>query len=176
MSLALCVARRVRMSLRYACGSRPLSCAERIRLTIAALPGPARREPATIQLARPIAHGRIRFSTQCCCRWARVPLSIWRVSASPRLTLQFRAFPIPEPSDNSLCCAALGAAMSATTYLITLTFFLSTPGVAEATAGGFPAISAMPGQFLLKDLVLLAASISLLLASVQGSQPDAQKL
>jgi uncharacterized membrane protein YkgB len=71
--------------------------------------------------------------------------------------------------------SALGAAMSAVTYLITLTFFLSTPGVAEATAGGFPAISALPGQFLLKDLVLLAASLSLLLASVQSSRPDAQK-
>lgn len=64
--------------------------------------------------------------------------------------------------------SALGAAMSAATYLITLTFFLSTPGVAEATAGGFPAISAVPGQFLLKDLVLLGASVSLLLASVGG--------
>ncbi len=64
--------------------------------------------------------------------------------------------------------SALGAMMSAATYLITLTFFASTPGVAEATAGGFPAISAAPGQFLLKDLVLLAASICLLLASVQG--------
>ncbi|MFJ1259170.1 YkgB family protein [Cupriavidus sp. CuC1] len=64
--------------------------------------------------------------------------------------------------------SALGAAMSAATYLITLTFFVSTPGVAEATAGGFPAISATPGQFLLKDLVLLAASISLLLASLRG--------
>src|SRR3546814_13247988 len=51
--------------------------------------------------------------------------------------------------------SVLGAAMSAATYLITLTFFFTTPGVAEATAGGFPAISAMPGQFLLKDLVLL---------------------
>ncbi|SAL77953.1 Inner membrane protein YkgB [Caballeronia arvi] len=71
--------------------------------------------------------------------------------------------------------SALGAAMSAATYLITLTFFFSTPGVAEATAGGFPAISAIPGQFLLKDLVLLAASISLLLASVQTSRPDARK-
>lgn len=71
--------------------------------------------------------------------------------------------------------SALGAAMSTATYLITLTFFLSTPGVAEATAGGFPAISAMPGQFLLKDLVLLAASISLFLASVQGSWSDTRK-
>lgn len=65
--------------------------------------------------------------------------------------------------------SALGAAMSSMTYLMTLTFFLSTPGVAEPTAGGFPAISAAPGQFLLKDLVLLAASLCLLRASVQGS-------
>lgn len=71
--------------------------------------------------------------------------------------------------------SALGAAMSAATYLITLTFFFSTPGVAEATAGGFPAISAAPGQFLLKDVVLLAASLALLLASVQSSRANAQK-
>lgn len=64
--------------------------------------------------------------------------------------------------------SALGAVMSTMTYLITLTFFLSTPGVAEPTAGGFPAISAAPGQFLLKDIVLLAASICLLGASIQG--------
>ena len=64
--------------------------------------------------------------------------------------------------------SALGAAMSTATYLITLTFFLSTSGVAEATAGGFPAIAALPGQFLLKDLVLLAASLCLLFASVQA--------
>jgi reactive chlorine resistance protein C len=71
--------------------------------------------------------------------------------------------------------SALGAAMSAATYFITLTFFLSTPGVAEATAGGFPAISAAPGQFLLKDLVLLAASLSLLFASVHGPWLNVQK-
>lgn len=56
----------------------------------------------------------------------------------------------------------LGAAMSCATYALTLTFFISTPGVAEPTAGGFPAISAPIGQFLLKDLVLLAASCVLL--------------
>lgn len=63
--------------------------------------------------------------------------------------------------------SALGALMSAATYLITLTFLFTTPGVAEPTAGGFPAISAVPGQFLLKDAVLLAASLVLLLASVR---------
>lgn len=63
--------------------------------------------------------------------------------------------------------SALGALMSSTTYLMTLTFFITTPGVAEPTAGGFPAISAAPGQFLLKDAVLLAASLVLLSASVR---------
>lgn len=62
--------------------------------------------------------------------------------------------------------SAIGAAMSIVTYLITLTFIFSTPGVAEPTAGGFPALSAAPGQFLLKDLVLLAASVVLLRASL----------
>lgn len=71
--------------------------------------------------------------------------------------------------------SALGAAMSVATYVITLTFLLTTPGVVEATAGGFPAISAMPGQFLLKDLVLLAASLSLFHASIFGSWSNVQK-
>ena len=62
--------------------------------------------------------------------------------------------------------SVIGAAMSCLTYIITLTFFASTPGVAEPSAGGFPAISADIGQFLLKDLVLLAASVTLLLASL----------
>lgn len=57
--------------------------------------------------------------------------------------------------------SVLGAAMSSATFAFTLTFMLTTPGVAEPTAGGFPAISAPIGQFLLKDLVLLAASVVL---------------
>ena len=74
--------------------------------------------------------------------------------------------------------SALGAAMSTVTFLITLTFFVSTPGVVEPTAGGFPAISAPIGQFLLKDLVLLAASLNLLFASLRSKavQPRAVNL
>jgi reactive chlorine resistance protein C len=60
--------------------------------------------------------------------------------------------------------SALGAAMSTMTYVTTLTFFVSTPGVAEPAAGGLPEITGPVGQFLLKDLVLLAASLCLLLA------------
>ena len=64
--------------------------------------------------------------------------------------------------------SALGAAMSSMTFVITLSFFLTTPGVGEPTAGGFPAISAPIGQFLLKDVVLLVASLNLLLASIRA--------
>ena len=67
--------------------------------------------------------------------------------------------------------STLGAAMSCLTFVITLTFLVSTPGVAEPAAGGFPAISAPIGQFLLKDLVLLAASLCLLLASLGVTEP-----
>lgn len=52
----------------------------------------------------------------------------------------------------------LGGILSAGLFLTTLSFMLTTPGVFEPTLG-FPAISVVPGQFLLKDLGLLAASI-----------------
>lgn len=55
----------------------------------------------------------------------------------------------------------LGALAAIATFSITLTFLFSAPGW-EASLGGFPALSVVPGQFLLKDLVLLAASVSLL--------------
>ena len=63
--------------------------------------------------------------------------------------------------------SALGAAMSCATYLITLSFMFSTPGVTAAPLGGFPWLSGDIGQFLIKDLVLLAASVCLLLKSIQ---------
>jgi reactive chlorine resistance protein C len=67
----------------------------------------------------------------------------------------------------SAFASALGAGMSSLTFVITLTFFATTPGVTELSANGFPAISAPVGQFLLKDLVLLAAFLCLLLASLE---------
>ena len=70
--------------------------------------------------------------------------------------------------------SALGAVMSCATYVITLTFFATTPGVSETSTGGFPAISATPGQFLLKDIVLLMASMCLLLASVRPIRSRSQ--
>ncbi len=66
-----------------------------------------------------------------------------------------------------------GGAIGIVTYLTTLSFFLTTPGVFEPSLGGFPAISAGLGQFLLKDVVLLGASFTILgssLADVQSRQ------
>ncbi len=57
--------------------------------------------------------------------------------------------------------ALLGAFGAIATFSITLTFLFTAPGW-EASLGGFPALSVVPGQFLLKDIVLLAASVSLL--------------
>lgn len=54
-----------------------------------------------------------------------------------------------------------GAVAAAFTFLITLTFLFTAPGW-EASLGGFPALSVVPGQFLLKDLVLLAGAIVLI--------------
>jgi uncharacterized membrane protein YkgB len=42
-------------------------------------------------------------------------------------------------------------------FLGTLSLLLTTPGV--TAAGGFPVLSVLPGQFLLKDLVLLGTSL-----------------
>jgi reactive chlorine resistance protein C len=54
--------------------------------------------------------------------------------------------------------SAIGSALAVLMFLTTLSFLFSTPGW-EPSLGGFPAVSAMPGQFLLKDVVLLGAAI-----------------
>ena len=69
-------------------------------------------------------------------------------------------------AESNPIASAAGAAIPSD-FLTTLTLFVTTPGVPKSRAGGFPAISAAIGQFLLKDVALLAASPSLLLASVR---------
>jgi len=54
--------------------------------------------------------------------------------------------------------AALGSGTAAMMFLTTLSFLFSTPGW-EPSLGGFPALSVVPGQFLLKDVVLLGAAV-----------------
>lgn len=55
--------------------------------------------------------------------------------------------------------SAVGSGFAVLLFLGTLSFLLTTPGVAEPTAGGFPVLSVLPGQFLLKDLVLMGAAV-----------------
>ena len=52
----------------------------------------------------------------------------------------------------------VGSGMAILIFLVTLTFLFSTPGW-EPSLGGFPALSASVGQFLLKDVVLLGAAL-----------------
>src|SRR3954471_2717124 len=54
--------------------------------------------------------------------------------------------------------SAVGSGLAAGMFLTTRGLPVTTPGW-EASLGGFPALSAMPGQSLLKDVVLLGASL-----------------
>ena len=53
--------------------------------------------------------------------------------------------------------SAIGSVLAIGLFATTLSMLFTTPGW-EPTLG-FPALSAMPGQFLLKDIVLLGASV-----------------
>jgi uncharacterized membrane protein YkgB len=55
--------------------------------------------------------------------------------------------------------SALGSALAVGMFLTTLSFLVTTPFVWEPGAGGFPALSGIPGQFLIKDLPLLGTSL-----------------
>lgn len=64
--------------------------------------------------------------------------------------------------------AVLGALGAVATFVITSSFFLTTPGV-FIPEHGILAISVVPGQFLLKDIVLLFASLLALGNALQTS-------
>jgi uncharacterized membrane protein YkgB len=53
--------------------------------------------------------------------------------------------------------SGIASLLSVGMFLTTLSFLITTPGW-EPTLG-FPALSALPGQFLLKDIVLLGAAV-----------------
>lgn len=69
--------------------------------------------------------------------------------------------------------SALGSALAVGMFLTTLSFLVTTPGVWEASAGGFPALSVVPGQFLIKDLALLGIALWSLGEAWQASQRKA---
>ncbi len=55
----------------------------------------------------------------------------------------------------------VGSLGAIATFAVTSSLLLTAP-VWETSLGGFPALNVVPGQFLVKDLVLLAASVWLL--------------
>jgi uncharacterized membrane protein YkgB len=66
--------------------------------------------------------------------------------------------------------SAVGSALAVGMFLTTLSFLVTTPGVWASSLGGFPALSAIPGQFLIKDLVLLGIALWTLGEAWQGSE------
>ena len=53
--------------------------------------------------------------------------------------------------------SAIGSVLAIGLFLATISFLFTTPGVGEASAGGFPVLSST-GQFLIKDVALLGLS------------------
>lgn len=68
----------------------------------------------------------------------------------------------------SVRACEVGSGMAVVMFLVTLTFLFSTPGW-EPSLGGFPALSAGVGQFLLKDVVLAGAALWSFTESRQAS-------
>ena len=54
--------------------------------------------------------------------------------------------------------SAIGSIIAVGLFVATLSFLFTTPGVFEASQGGFPMLSTT-GQFLIKDVVLLGAAV-----------------
>jgi reactive chlorine resistance protein C len=101
--------------------------------------------------------------------WVYGPLSVRSFSAvlgvvEVAIALLIAARPF------SARASALGSALAVGMFLTTLSFLVTTPGVWEPSAGGFPALSAIPGQFLIKDLALLGISLWSLGEAWQASQ------
>jgi uncharacterized membrane protein YkgB len=70
--------------------------------------------------------------------------------------------------------SAIGSALAIILFLGTLSFLFTTPGVIATHAGPVPVLSGMPGQFLLKDLVLIGVSMWTLGDALEGRSLRAQ--
>ena len=55
--------------------------------------------------------------------------------------------------------SAAGSALAVLLFLGTISFLFTTPGVVGTHAAGLPVLTALPGQFLLKDLVLIGVAL-----------------
>jgi uncharacterized membrane protein YkgB len=63
----------------------------------------------------------------------------------------------------------LGGVLASLFFLNTLGFMITTPDIGEASAGGFPILSAN-GQFLMKDIALFGLSLFLLADAIDATR------
>ncbi|MCV7031658.1 YkgB family protein [Mycobacterium sherrisii] len=61
----------------------------------------------------------------------------------------------------------VGGVFASLFFLTTLSFMVTTPGTGEASAGGFPILSA-DGEFLMKDIALLGLALWLLADAIDA--------
>ncbi|MEV6648104.1 DUF417 family protein [Amycolatopsis sp. NPDC051371] len=76
--------------------------------------------------------------------------------------------------------SAAGSVLAIILFLGTLSFLFTTSGVVQELAGPLPVLSGNPGQFLLKDLVLIGVALwtlgDSLIAARAGAQRRAHRL
>lgn len=65
--------------------------------------------------------------------------------------------------------SVVGGIVALSFFMITLTFMITTPGVGEASAGGFPVLSA-DGEFLMKDIALIGLALWLLVDAIDATR------
>jgi uncharacterized membrane protein YkgB len=68
--------------------------------------------------------------------------------------------------------SVVGGIFASLFFVTTLSFMITTPGIGEASAGGFPVLSAN-GQFVMKDIALLGLSLWLLADAIDATRRHA---
>ena len=65
--------------------------------------------------------------------------------------------------------SVVGGVVASLFFVTTLSFMITTPGVGEASAGGFPVLSA-DGEFLMKDIALIGLALWLLADAIDATR------
>ena len=68
--------------------------------------------------------------------------------------------------------SVVGGIFASLFFVTTLSFMITTPGTGEASAGGFPILSA-DGEFLMKDIALIGLALWLLADAIDATRRQA---
>ena len=68
--------------------------------------------------------------------------------------------------------SVVGGIFASLFFVTTLSFMITTPGTGEASAGGFPVLSA-DGEFLMKDIALIGLALWLLADAIDATRRQA---